>query len=1119
MNHTFIHKPVSVFLCLLMVLSVFGSLTLTASAEAVIPKYKITINNKVLANGVTLPYTTNATAMKNKLGYRKAVTKFKIYRVLDNIGTVSGQNFTITKSGSEQVDIFFSSGHITPRVVCSPLTPCVCEATGYTGMYDGEAHTIEGVTVTSPESGATVKYGTTAGTYDLTEPPSFTDVGSHPVYYQVSAKGWVTKTGSVNVNIQGDVYYVKQNADGSWPEDASGAEHDLRLGDGVTYDLSKAYEHYSVSGWSTAYTASEADRTVAHQGETITVGGDVGTLYVYYSVGTYDLTFYADREGQTVRNSVKVGYGMDLSGFAPSVDDSGVWSGENQLSDRNSELFTFGGWATEAGKTVWSTNGADALPEAFDWNGTMPAQNVNLYPVWVANYIHVILDAGAWDQYNTYTQSKYDPATPVMMDQSQGRSFWKSTNITAESTDYDKYVNMDKMNAATRTGYTLEGWYNGSGMKWDPAYLIAREYGDKDANGNLKLTYDAPYRNYTYVLTLTARWKLNDAKVSFDLGAGSGAVADDGVYAVGGNITIPDALPTPPAETETGRYEFKGWQDKNGGLHQPGETIAYSDDSLVTTYGETNGIEFTAVYQFIPTGSLTFDSQGGSIIESIEQDVGTEVSLETVNSKQPARTGYTFGGWYEDSACGTAVADAITVTAEGKTIYAKWTVNSYTLSFDSKGGTAVESITQDYDTAVTAPADPTRTGYTFTGWDKTVPAAMPAGDVTFNATWQVNTYTVFYDTDGADAIAAESRNYGEFVVEPVAPALEGHTFIRWENEEGGEVSFPFTMPDGDVKLKAVWKENQTAPEAPSATADARTVTLTAVSADEEYIIVPADRTLTDGDWANAKRADGGNEIVFDGLVPHTAYAVYARKCETDTKVPSPASPAMNVSTLKAEQTAPAAQPAAKADLTVITVDPTQHGAEYLIVPRGQKIPADAVWTVPGEDGRAVFEDCDPNTDYDVYARMRETERQNPSDPSPAATVKGMADVYAPTAEPGLTYTGEPQALVSEPDETPEGYTVKYSIDGGATWTAELPTATKVGDYTVKVKYVGNDGRKDFNGDDISVSIGEELSELDKVHGDRCFCYDYEGDGLMVNIIRFICACYNFFWNMRAGLGV
>ena len=107
MNHTFIRKPVSVLLCLVMVLSVFGGLTFTANAAAVTPKYKITINNKVLANGVTLPYTTTATAMKNKLGYSKAVTKFKIYRVLDNIGTVSGQNFTITKSGSEQVDIFF----------------------------------------------------------------------------------------------------------------------------------------------------------------------------------------------------------------------------------------------------------------------------------------------------------------------------------------------------------------------------------------------------------------------------------------------------------------------------------------------------------------------------------------------------------------------------------------------------------------------------------------------------------------------------------------------------------------------------------------------------------------------------------------------------------------------------------------------------------------------------------------------------------------------------------------------------------------------------------------------------------------------------------------------------
>ena len=1105
-------KPISLLLSMLMLLSVFSGLSFTAGAAAVTPKYKITINNKTLAGSVTLPYTTNAAAMKNKAGYSSySVTFLKVYRAKDKIGTISGQNFTITKHGSEQIDIGLKksnkSGHITPTVVCTPITPCVCEATGYTGKYDGEAHTIGGLTVTSPETGATVKYGTQAGKYDLTEPPSFTDVGSHPVYYQVSAPGWVTKTGTVNVNIQGDVYYVKQNPDGSWPEDASGAEREIRLGDGTTFALSKAYEHYSVSGWSAEYTASEDGRNAAHQNETITVGGNVSALYVYYAVDTYDLTFYADREGQTVLNTRKVGYGMPLSGFEPHVDENGTWTGDNQLSDRNSELFTFGGWATEAGKTVWTTNGTDPLAEAFDWTGTMPAENVNVYPVWVANYIHVILDAGAWDQYNTYTQSKYDPATPVTMDQTQGRSFWKSTNITAASTDYDKYVNMDKMNAATREGYTLDGWYTGSGMKWDPTYLIAREYGDKDASGNLKLTYDAPYRNYTYVLTLTAKWKLNDAKVIYNVGDGAGEIADDGVYAIGNDVAITTSEPTPPAETAEGRYAFKGWQDKNGDLHQSGETFRYADETLVTAFGETNEIELTAVYQFIPEASLNFDSQGGSIIESIKQDVGSEVALETINSKQPVRTGYTFGGWYEESDCVSAVAEAIAITAEGKTIYAKWTPNQYTLTFDTKGGTAVESITQDYDTAVTAPADPTRTGYTFTGWDKPVPTAMPAGDVTFNATWQINKYTVTFDANGGSDVAAESRNYGEFVVEPAAPVWDGHTFIRWDYEAGGdgEVRFPFTMPDSDVTLKAVWKENQTAPEAPSAEPEATTVTVAAPNADEEYILVPADRTPTDDDWTNAKKAGDGTEITFEGLAPNTAYALYARKSGTEDKMPSPASPAMNVTTKKAEQAAPAAPAAVKTLLTEVIVDPAQNGAEYLIVPHGQAVPEDAVWTAPGEDGTVVFADCDPNTEYDVYARMKETDRQKASAPSAAKTVKGLTDEYKPTAETGLTYTGEPQELVNAPAEAPEGYTVRYSIDGGETWTADLPTGTEVGDYTVKVKYVGNDGKQDFFGDDIAVTVGEQAAEdaIEEAEDGACpYCGGTHDGGFIDKLIGF-----------------
>ena len=1099
-------RPLSFLLAVVMIVSMFAAVPFTASAAAVTPKYKVTVNGKSVTNSTTLPYTTSATNLKNKAGYGSyTVTYLKVYKQMDKIGTISGQNFTINKHGSEQLDIGLkkgsTKGHITPKVVCTPITPCVCEVTGYTGTYDGEPHTIEGLTVTSPESGATVKYGTVSGTYNLTEPPTFTDVGTHTVYYQVSASGWVTKTGSVNVVIQGNVYYVKQNPDGSWPADATGSELETRSGSGTTFNLTKAYEHYSVSGWSTAYTASEDGRTAASQGETVTVDGSIGTMYVYYSVDQYDLTLYSDIEGQTVWNTAKVGYGMNLSAFEPTVNDSGVWSGDYQLSDRNSELFTFGGWATEPGKTVWTTNGTDALTEAFDWSQTMPAQNVSLYPVWVANYIHVILDAGAWDQYNTYTQSKYDPATPVTMDQSQGRAFWKSTNITAASTDYDKYVNMDKMNAATRAGFTLDGWYTANGMKWEPTYLIAREYGDKDANGNLILSYDAPYRNYTYTLTLTARWKLNDATVTYNVGDGTGSIASDGSYAVGSSITVTDEQPTPPADTAEGRYAFKGWQDKNGALHQPGETIAYTDESLVGTFGDTNTIVLTAVYQFIPTASLNFDSQGGSLIAHIEQDVGTAVSLETIEAQQPTRIGYTFAGWYTDSACAAPVAGAITIQAGGTTIYAKWSVNSYTLFFDSKGGTAVESITQDYAAVVTAPADPTRTGYTFTGWDKAVPTTMPANDMTFNATWQVNTHTVTYDSNGGSAVAADSRNYGEFIVEPAAPTWEGHTFIRWDYEAGGEgaVSFPFTMPDEDVTLKAVWKENQTAPDAPAATPDVRTITLTAPKADEEYILVASGRVITDDDWTTAKTADGASEITFEGLVPHTTYDVYARRYATETKMPSPASPATTVTTRKAEQAAPAA-PAAEPLLTEVVVDPARDGVEYLIVAHGEAIADDAMWTSSNENGRVVFNYCDPNTAYDVYARKQETDRQYPSAPSAATTVttNALTEAQKPAAAEDLISTGDSQELVIAPNEVPEGYTVQYSTDGGTTWTEELPAATEAGTYTVSVKYVADDSHKDLFGDDITVTIQELPPEVQQTM-DLIYAIDINSDDCKAKI--------------------
>ena len=78
---------------------------------------------------------------------------------------------------------------------------------------------------------------------------------------------------------------------------------------------------------------------------------------------------------------------------------------------------------------------------------------------------------------------------------------------------------------------------------------------------------------------------------------------------------------------------------------------------------------------------------------------------------------------------------------------AKWQLNQYTITFDTAGGSEVVPITQDYGTTITAPANPTKTGYTFAGWDKTIPATMPAGDMAITARWTENRVIVIIRPD------------------------------------------------------------------------------------------------------------------------------------------------------------------------------------------------------------------------------------------------------------------------------------------------------------------------------------------------------------------------------------
>ena len=164
----------------------------------------------------------------------------------------------------------------------------------------------------------------------------------------------------------------------------------------------------------------------------------------------------------------------------------------------------------------------------------------------------------------------------------------------------------------------------------------------------------------------------------------------------------------------------------------------------------------------------------------------------------PSRQGYQFTDWYLDD----TKYDFNTAVTKDMTLTAKWTVNSYTITFDTNGGSAVAPITQDYGTAIAAPANPTREGYTFMGWNPVLPATMPAGDMTLTAQWRINRYTVTFDTDGGSAVAPITQDYGTDITAPADPTREGYTFIGWDTE------IPTTMPAGDMTITAKWKDSE-----------------------------------------------------------------------------------------------------------------------------------------------------------------------------------------------------------------------------------------------------------------------------------------------------------------------
>ena len=208
--------------------------------------------------------------------------------------------------------------------------------------------------------------------------------------------------------------------------------------------------------------------------------------------------------------------------------------------------------------------------------------------------------------------------------------------------------------------------------------------------------------------------------------------------------------------------------------------------------------------------SFTSASTQAYINVTWERGDGTAsvVTLENVTDghiakpADPVRNGYTFDGWFDGATEDAAPWDfAAGTVSDDIALYARWTANAYTITFDTLGGSEVASIYADCDAPVTAPADPTRDGYLFTGWEPAFPATMPAGGLTLTAKWLGNNYTITFDANGGSAVDPLTAACGSALTAPADPARNGYTFTGWNP------AFPSEMPLGGVALTAQWTAN------------------------------------------------------------------------------------------------------------------------------------------------------------------------------------------------------------------------------------------------------------------------------------------------------------------------
>jgi uncharacterized repeat protein (TIGR02543 family) len=450
---------------------------------------------------------------------------------------------------------------------------------------------------------------------------------------------------------------------------------------------------YTFTGW---YTTAGGG-TLVTSGTTVTTTSN-HSLYAHWTPNNYTVTF--DAQG----------------GTAPSPGTKSVTfaSTYGALATTSRTGYTFNGWFTAStGGTLVTTGTA-----------VTTASDHTLYAQWTANAYTVTFDAQGGTAPSPGTKS-----------------------VTFAST-------YGALATTGRTGYTFNGWFTAS------------------TGGTLVTTGTAVTTASDH--TLYAQWTANTYTVTFDAQGGAAP-------APGSKSVTYDAAYGALATTGRTGYTFNGWftAASGGTLVTAGTVVATASDHTLYAQWTVN------------TYTVTFDGQGGTapVPDSKPVTYGTSYGALATTG----RTGYTFNGWFTAASGGTLVTAGSTVTtASDHTLYAQWTANAYTVTFNAQGGSAPSPGTKSvtFDAAYGALATTVRTGYTLTGWYTAASGGTlvtagtvlsTAADHTLYAQWTANTYTLTFDAQGgaAPSPGTKSVTYGSAYGTLATTSRTGYTFSGW----------------------------------------------------------------------------------------------------------------------------------------------------------------------------------------------------------------------------------------------------------------------------------------------------------------------------------------------------